>query len=272
MTARFSVRLTLILFVAVVFAATVSAQSSTTSTQSSMTCAQTNTPCQTPTPAPTCSPSPCPAPSTGGGMGGELYVNAGGIWPTRIDTLDNNKVIAQGIYGLKGGIFFGDSFELEGSFGYLNHFQLRNSPNPFDINTDGNFGQPSVLGFLYDMNFAWNFGNRSVFGARLAPYVVFGGGGLTTEVRHGTSAFFSGGGFATDAAGLLVANPAPVHVISDGDTFFTVNYGGGLKAMNLWGPVGFRADFRGRTIPNFFHSSTTWPELTGGVLFSFGAR
>ena len=35
------------------------------------------------------------------------------------NTLDNNKVIAQGIYGLKGGIFFGDSFELEGSFGYI---------------------------------------------------------------------------------------------------------------------------------------------------------
>lgn len=205
-------------------------------------------------------------------MGGELYVNAGAIWPTRIDTLDNNKVIAQGIYGLKGGIFFGDSFELEGSFGYLNHFQLRNSPNPFDINTDGNFGQPSVLGFLYDMNFAWNFGNRSVFGARFAPYVVFGGGGLTTEVRHGTSAFLTGGGFAIDAAGLLVSNPAPVHVISDGDTFFTVNYGGGIKAMNLWGPVGLRADFRGRTIPNFYHSSTTWPEITGGVLFSFGEK
>ena len=198
MTSQFSVRLTLILFVTVVFAATV-------------VCAEFNNVFAE---FNDLHPNAdilsdhrrrrrlarrrrVRTPSTGGGMGGELYVNAGGIWPTRIDTLDNNKVIAQGIYGLKGGIFFGDSFELEGSFGYLNHFQLRNSPNPFDINTDGNFGQPSVLGFLYDMNFAWNFGNRSVFGARLAPYVVFGGGGLTTEVRHGTSAFFTGGGFAT---------------------------------------------------------------------------
>ena len=61
-------------------------------------------------------------------------------------------------------------------------------------------------------------------------------------------------------------------VLSDGDTFFTVNYGGGVKAMNVWGPVGLRADVRGRTIPNFFHESPSWPEVTGGLLFSWGER
>jgi hypothetical protein len=39
--------------------------------------------------------------------------------------------------------------------------------------------------------------------------------------------------------------------------------------MNLWGPLGFRADFRGRILPNFHQSTSTWPELTGGVLFSW---
>ena len=61
-------------------------------------------------------------------------------------------------------------------------------------------------------------------------------------------------------------------IIHDGDTFFTVNYGGGLKWMNLWGPLGFRADFRGRTIPNFHQTTVTWPEITGGVLFSWGQQ
>jgi len=282
MTTRFSVRLVLILFVTVVFAAALSAQNSTSSTQSSTTCNQTQTSATCQTPAPTC--ATCPTPSgnqttstSTGGMGGELYVNAGGIWPTRIDTFNNNKIKAQGIYGLKGGIFFGDSFELEGSFGYLNHFEPSRSPNPLDINTVDTFGQPSILGFLYDMNFAWNFGNRSLFGARFAPYVVFGGGGLTTEVRHGSSAFLNGGGVVPVEAPFVggtvfIANPAPTHIIHDGDTFFTVNYGGGIKAMNLWGPVGLRADVRGRTIPNFYHSSPTWPEVTGGLLFTFGER
>jgi hypothetical protein len=140
------------------------------------------------------------------------------------------------------------------------------------LNTVGTFGQPSVLGFLYDINLAWNFGNRAVLGARVSPYIVAGGGGLTTEVRHGSSAFMDGGGLVPDVNGVLVANPTPARIIRDGDTFFTVNYGGGIKAMNLWGPVGLRADIRGRTIPNFYHSSPTWPEVTGGLLFSFGER
>src|SRR5215831_14981241 len=45
---------------------------------------------------------------------------------------------------------------------------------------------------------------------------------------------------------------------------FTFSYGGGLKAMRLWGPMGFFGDFRGRTMPNFFGHATTWPELSAG--------
>ena len=81
-------------------------------------------------------------------------------------------------------------------------------------------------------------------------------GGLTNEFRNGNAAFLSGGG---SAAG-------PNRVLYDHDTFFTVNYGGGIKAMNVFGPIGFRADVRGRTIPNFLHESPSWPEVTGGLL------
>jgi hypothetical protein len=32
------------------------------------------------------------------------------------------------------------------------------------------------------------------------------------------------------------------------------------------------ADFRGRTIPNFFGHGTNWPELSAGLNFSWGER
>jgi hypothetical protein len=81
-----------------------------------------------------------------------------------------------------------------------------------------------------------------------------------------------GGGFVFDANGNAVPNPARSVVMNDGDTFLTLNYGGGVKAMNLWGPVGLRADVRGRTIPNFYGETTSWPEVTGGITFTWGER
>src|SRR5215467_10019474 len=101
MTARLPVCLLLILFATVIFAGTLSAQTCTT-------------PCpQTPSTCATC-PQPTTPTTTGSSVAGELYVNAGGIWPTRVDTLSDNKIKAQGIYGLKGGVFLGNSLELEG--------------------------------------------------------------------------------------------------------------------------------------------------------------
>jgi len=118
------------------------------------------------------------------------------------------------------------------------------------------------MGFLYDVNAAWNFGQRQFLNARFSPYLVVGAGGLTSEIRDGSAAFVNGGGTAT----------GPAHVLHDRDTFFTVNYGGGLKVMNVLGPIGFRADVRGRTIPNFFRQTMNWPEVTGGLLLSWGER
>jgi hypothetical protein len=167
-------------------------------------------------------------------------------------------------------VLIGPNAEFEGSFGYLNHFEPGNSPNPLNLNTVGTIGQPSVMGFLYDVNGVWNFGQRQFLNARISPYLVAGGGGLTAEVRHGTVAFLQNGGMVPDANGNLVPNPGPTKTIHDGDTFFTVNYGGGIKAMNLWGPLGLRADIRGRTIPNFYHSTPTWPEVTRRFALQLG--
>ena len=47
-------------------------------------------------------------------------------------------------------------------------------------------------------------------------------------------------------------------------TKFVVNYGGGVKFTNLAGPIGFRLDLRGHTIPNVLVNLTgqepTFPE------------
>jgi hypothetical protein len=61
-------------------------------------------------------------------------------------------------------------------------------------------------------------------------------------------------------------------ILENNDTFFTFSYGGGFKALRLAGPVGFRFDVRGRTIPNYFGISSTRAELTGGLVFAWGER
>jgi len=198
---------------------------------------------------------------------GEVYVNAGGFWPSGTDKYGDFK--NEGIYGVKAGAFLTPNVELEGGFGYINHFEQKTG---FPLLTSsGTLFTPSVMSFLYDVNGAYNFGQRNLFGARVSPYLTLGVGGMTTEIRHGDSTFLLGG-FTTNAAGDIVRVPGRSVVLNDGDTFFTVNYGGGIKAMRLWGPMGLRADIRGRTIPNFFGQTVNWPELTGGVTFAWGER
>lgn len=54
-----------------------------------------------------------------------------------------------GIYGLKGGVFLDQNMQLEGSLGNLNHFELKQPPNPF--NPMFGIVQPAVRGSLYDV-------------------------------------------------------------------------------------------------------------------------
>src|SRR5262249_51019043 len=133
---------------------------------------------------------------------------------------------------------------------------------------------------------------------------VAGGGGLTTSIKHvdafvlNTRSFFVPGatpanlqnckqnnnlqndlpGLNTTRGVAFVGTPngtnvfVPNDVLNGGDTFFTFSYGGGLKAARLWGPMGVFGDFRGRTVPNFFGHSNTWPELSAGLNFSWGEK
>jgi hypothetical protein len=202
----------------------------------------------------------------------EVYPNAGGFWPRPVNFGDmNTDVKNEGIYGLKGGVFLNPNVQVEGSFGYMNHFEPRNIPSSLD----SSFGiaPQTIYGLLFDVNGAWNFGQRQLFGTRVSPYVTAGVGGLTAEVRHTTAALIAGSFYTTDpTTGAPVLSNGRRIVLNDGDTFLTVNYGGGIKALNLWGPMGLRADIRGRTLPNFYGKSLHWPELTGGLTFSWGER
>ena len=145
-------------------------------------------------------------------------------------------------------------------------------------------------------------GRRSLFGSTaFRPYLVAGGGGLTTSIKHeddfvlNTRSFFVPNatpanlqnnnnlqnalpGLNTTNGVAFVGTPTgtnvfvPNDVLDGKDTFFTFSYGGGLKATRLWGPMGFFGDFRGRTLPNFFGHGNTWPELTAGLNFSWGEK
>ena len=124
---------------------------------------------------------------------------------------------------------------------------------------------------MFDLNGVWNFNQRELFGSRISPYVTLGVGGLTAQVRHTNAALVAGSFYTSDSS---TGEPALTNgrtiVLNDGDSFLTVNYGGGIKAVNLWGPVGLRADVRGRTVPNFYSKAMHWPEVTGGVTFTWG--
>src|SRR5213594_1072632 len=105
----------------------------------------------------------------------EIYPNAGFIWPHHMDNGQNFR--DQAIWGVKGGAFFGENMQLEGSYEYLNHFQLREPPNPF--NPVFGVVQLAVRGFLYDANLTYNFGERQFAGEHITPFLAAGAGGLT---------------------------------------------------------------------------------------------
>ena len=198
----------------------------------------------------------------------ELYPNAGGFWP---NTMGNDqKIKSEGIYGLKGGVFVSPNSQIEGSFGYINHFKVSQPPNASGMV----FGvpQPAVRGLLYDVNYAYNFGERQFLNTRVSPFVSFGGGGLTAHIPNAPSTFIEGGGSVLTPSGAVIPNTGRTKIMENGDTFFTVNYGVGVKFLNVAGPMGFRVDVRARTLPNFLGQTTTWLEPTAGLTFSWGER
>ena len=198
----------------------------------------------------------------------EIHPNAGFFWPGHTD---DAHLRDEGVYGLKANTSLNDSVEVEAGFGYINHFESRLAPTALDQS----FGIPArtVHGLIYDINGVFNFGRRPIFGTGVSPYVTVGLGGLSTEVGQDTAAVVGGRFYAADpSTGAVTLDGGRKVIVADNTPFFTVNYGGGIKAENVWGPVGIRFDFRGRTFPNFRGNVMTWPEATAGVTFRVGER
>jgi hypothetical protein len=132
---------------------------------------------------------------------------------------------------------------LDANIGYINHFKFKNTPD---------FG---TRAYLWDFNGSYSLNGYKV--KKLEPFVTIGVGGLTTG--------------AHDLSGQTI-NPGTTTLLKDNDTFLQFTYGGGIKTVRLRGPLGLRADFRGRTMPNFYGSNLTWFEATGGINLIWGER
>jgi hypothetical protein len=200
----------------------------------------------------------------------EIHPYAGGFFPG--DWKNEYKLRSEGIYGVKGGAFVSDRVLLEGHWGWMPHMEFKGT-------------DPRARGMIWEFTPSFNFFTSRF--SKAVPYVTVGVGGVTgyigdspnTTDRDLVFQFRGENDSEVKAANILAnaetknpATPARTLIMEDGDTFFAVSYGGGFKALDLWGPVGLRADFRGRSMPNFFGNSVSWMEATGGVTLSWGER
>jgi hypothetical protein len=200
----------------------------------------------------------------------EVHPYAGGFFPG--DWRNEFKMKNEGVYGVKAGGLLTDTVALEGHLGWMPHMEFKGT-------------DPRVRGMIWEVAPTVNF-FQSHF-SKVAPYLTVGVGAITgfvgdqpnTADRDLGLQFRGENDSEVNAADLLM-NAEPKNsgvaarslIMDDGDTFFAVSYGGGVKALNLWGPMGVRADIRGRSLPNFFGNSVTWLETTGGLTFSWGER
>jgi hypothetical protein len=196
----------------------------------------------------------------------EVHPYAGAFFPGPNGTLGDFR--SEGIYGVKSGVFVTTNFQVGGHLGYINHFEP-NSSNPVSQNVALDGSRHSIRAVIWEGEGSYHFPTRISTRAGVTPYVVVGLGGLTTATNAAGSVLL--GGPQADVEGNVEPAQRTI-MLQNGDTFFTFSYGGGIKAMRLLGPVGLRADIRGRTIPNFLGNSTSWPELTGGFTFNWGER
>ena len=213
----------------------------------------------------------------------------------------NNQIL-----GVRGGAYVTSALEIGGNWSWNNHFQPKPENTTAAFAGDLGFPQAHVRSNLWEVEFTYNFGSRGLFGHKVKPYLVAGGGGITTNTKNGdvfvlNNTFIdvpgvspatlqaaqlngtlqsivpgvnttNGVAFVGNATGtgstVVVAND----VLRD-QTFFTFSYGGGLKLQRIWGPLGFFGDVRGRAIPNFFNGhGTNLLELSAGLNFAWGEK
>jgi hypothetical protein len=195
----------------------------------------------------------------------EIDPYAGYVWPGNFTGIGDFK--GSQVLGVRGGGYVTKNFEIGGNYYWNNHFQPRRSNADASLAGALGFPQGAVRANIWEAEFTYNFGQHSLFGSTaVRPYVVGAGGGLTTKIKNEDEFVLNVRPVATSAGTIF----RPNDVLSGTETFFTFSYGGGVKALRLWGPMGVFGDFRGRTVPNFFTHSNTWPEVNAGLTFSWG--
>jgi hypothetical protein len=200
----------------------------------------------------------------------EIHPYAGGFLPFT-KTADYGEFRNEGIYGIKGGVLVPSNWELGGHFGYINHFEIK--PGTGFVERMDPRNRASVRALLVEMTTDYNI-SREMFGPKVMPFVGLGLGVLQARVAEtpaGDHTIFLSGGIPT-AENANATDGRRVIALNNKDSFFTFSYGGGLKGEQLWGPVGLRADFRGRTMPNLLGRQVSWAEITGGLTFVWGER
>jgi hypothetical protein len=195
----------------------------------------------------------------------EVYPYAGGSFTgdfrAHPDQIEKFSLVNPGMFGVRGGFFATETLQIEGNFGYMNQFKIRNGLDP------------TIRAFQYDGGVLYNFSRVS----RFSPYVAGGVGAMTLSVSDSADVIDDGVAIYPvpvppfSVGGPILATSRPF-TVEDGDTFLSFTYGGEIKFERVWGPLGFRVDVRGRTMPNYYGDTVNAFEPTGGILLSWGER
>ena len=123
-----------------------------------------------------------------------------------------------------------------------------------------NFEIEGNIGYINNLSFVGTLTRKHAYiWEGLATYNLskfygsYGLGAVTTSVSADSTDFFG--------------NAIPTRA-----TFLSMSYGGGFKVLRKWGPLGYRLDTRGRTLPNYNGFAYSWFEATAGLTFSWGDR
>jgi len=198
----------------------------------------------------------------------EVNPYVGFVWPSSfgggVGQFTSNQIL-----GVRAGFYVTPSIEVGGNFNWNNHFQPASSNSAANLAGVLGFPQGSIRSNLWEGEVTYNFGPRLMFGSTVKPYAVLGIGGMNVSIKQFDSFVLNVRPVVTNAGTISFV---PNDILQSGDTFFTISYGGGLKAVRLWGPMGFFGDLRGRSLTNFFGNSNTWPELSAGLNFTWGEK
>ncbi|MGI8784077.1 MAG: hypothetical protein ACR2L2_10580 [Acidobacteriota bacterium] len=137
------------------------------------------------------------------------------------------------IWGVRAGVVQDGKYAVEGTFAYLPHYEF--------VGRD-----PKIRGLLYEGNYLVQLPTPYKF----KPFATIGLGGISSVNE-------------------VAQPPLNTKVLA---SRLTMNFGGGVKAERLWGPLGGRFDIRGRTIFNVADKNPTGLEVSGGLILSWGPR